>query len=89
MNRRYNLGSGCEVKAKTAELQFNAKAAWLAISIFDNFYSIYFGTLESLSAKTGIPIGDTHYQKYECLVTEKQHGLDFRPYKNIYEEGVE
>lgn len=88
-NGRYNLRSGCEIKAKKAELQFNAKAAWLAISIFDDIYSIYFGTLESLTTKTGIPIGETHFQRYECLVEEKQHGLDFRPYKNIYEEGVE
>lgn len=88
LNSRYNLGSDCEIKAKKAELQFNAKAAWLAISILDDFYSVYFGTLESLPVKTGIPIGETHFQKYECLVMEKQHGLDFRPYKNIYEEEV-
>jgi hypothetical protein len=25
----------------------------------------------------------------ECLVKEKQHGLDFRPYKNTYESSVE
>ncbi|WP_319587234.1 hypothetical protein [uncultured Desulfobulbus sp.] len=89
LNSRYNLGSNCIIKAKKAELQFNAKAAWLAISIFDDIYSIYFGTLESLTAKTGIPIGATHFQLYECLVKEKQHGLDFRPYKNIYEKGAD
>ncbi|MFH1217779.1 MAG: hypothetical protein V1706_14890 [Pseudomonadota bacterium] len=89
LNSRYNLGSDSETKAKKAELQFNAKAAWLAISILDGTYSIYFGTLESLTTKTGIPIGKTHFQKYECLVPERHHGLDFRPYKNTYEEGVE
>lgn len=89
LNSRYNLGNNSEIKARKAELQFNAKAAWLAISIFDDIYSIYFGTLESLRTKTGIPIGDTYFQRYECLVKEKQHGLDFRPYKNIYEEGGE
>jgi hypothetical protein len=89
LNSRYNLGSNSEFKAKNAELQFNAKAAWLAISIFDDSYSIYFGTLESLRTKTGIPIGEAYFQMYECLVKEKQHGLDFRPYKNIYEDGGE
>ena len=89
LNSRYNLGSNSKIKAKKAELQFNAKAAWLAISIFDDIYSVYFGTLESLRTKTGIPIGDSYFQRYECLVKEKQHGLDFRPYKNIYEEGGE
>ena len=63
LNSRYNLGSDCEMKAKKAELQFNAKAAWLAISIFDDIYSIYFGTLESLRTKTGIPIGDSLFSK--------------------------
>jgi len=85
LNSRYNFTRDCEKKAKKAELQFNAKAAWLAISIFDDLYSIYFGTLECLPMKTGIPIGEAHFQRYECLVKEKKHGLDFRPYKNIYE----
>jgi len=66
-------------------LQFNAKAAWMAISIFDDIYSIYFGEFDSLSVKTGIPMGKIHFQRYECLVKEKQHGLDFSPYKNVYE----
>ena len=85
LNSRYKLGSHCKIKAKKAELKFKAKAGWMAISIFDDFYSIYFGTLECLPVKTGVPMGETHVHKYECLVKEKQHGLDFRPYKNVYE----
>ncbi|MGR3311419.1 MAG: hypothetical protein ACUZ77_11685 [Candidatus Brocadiales bacterium] len=85
LNSRYNLGKDCSSKAKKAELQFNAKAAWMAISIFDNIYSIYFGAFNSLSVKTGISMGEKYFEKYECLVKEKQHGLDFRPYKNVYE----
>jgi hypothetical protein len=84
LNSRYNLGSDCSIKAKKAELQFKAKAAWMAISIYDNIYSIYFGMLNSLTVKTGIPMGESHFAKYECLVNEKSHGLDFSPYKNIY-----
>ncbi|MBI5674646.1 MAG: hypothetical protein HZC48_02300 [Nitrospirae bacterium] len=86
LNGRYNLGSDCATKAKKAELEFNAKAAWMAITIFDNIYSVYLGTLECLPLKTGIPMGENHFERYECLVKEKQHGLDFSPYKNVYEE---
>jgi len=62
-----------------------SKAAWMAISIFDNIYSIYFGLLDSLKVKTGIPMGEEYIAVYECFVNEKNHGLDFRPYKNIYD----
>ena len=85
LNDRYKLGTDCVAKANKAELQFNAKASWMAISIFDDIYSVYFGALDSLSAKTGIPMGENHFKRYECLVKEKRHGLDFSPYKNIYE----
>ena len=57
----------------------------MAISIYDDLYSIYFGMFDSLSVKTGIPMGEKHFAKYECMVNEKQHGLDFSPYKNVYE----
>jgi hypothetical protein len=82
------LGRDCASKANKAELQFNAKAAWMAISLFDDTYSIYFGAFESLSSKTDIPMGENHFKRYECLVKEKQHGLDFSPYKNVYEQKV-
>lgn len=77
------------MKAQRAELQFNARAAWMAITIFDDIYSVYFGTLDALPVKTGVPMGENHFQRYECLVEEKQHGLDFSPYKNVYEKRVE
>jgi len=84
LNNRYKLGSGYAAKAEKAELQFNAKAAWMAISIFDDVYSVYFGTLSSLSGKTGIPMDKSNLEEYECLVKEERHGLDFSPYKNVY-----
>jgi len=89
LNSRYKLGNDCEMKAQNAEVHFNAKAAWMAISIFDDIYSVYFGTLECLEMKTGIPMTSSHLPRYECFVKEKQHGLDFRPYKNTYESNVE
>jgi hypothetical protein len=89
LNSRYKLGNDCEMKAKNAEVHFNATAAWMAISVLDDIYSVYFGTLECLELKTGIPMTASHLSRYECLVREKQHGLDFRPYKNTYERNVE
>ena len=86
LNSRYNLGSDCGAKARKAELEFGATAAWMAITILDDIYSVYFGTLDSLPAKTGIPMGESHLKRYECLVKEKSHGLDFTPYKNKYEK---
>ncbi len=85
INGRYNLGNDCELKAKNAELKFNAKAAWMAISIDNGIYSVYFGRLDSLKLKTGIPMTEQNLQNYECLVNEKNHGLDFSHYKNVYE----
>ena len=85
LNTRYNLGRDCTTKVKNAELEFNAKAAWMAISICDDNYSIYFGTFDLLLGKTGIPMGIVHTEKYECLAYEEKHGLDFSPYKNVYE----
>jgi hypothetical protein len=89
LNNRYKLGTDCESKAKKAELKFKAMAAWMAISIFDTLYSVYFGTLESLAGKTGIPMDDNDTMKYDCFAKDKQHGLDFKPYKNIYEKRVD
>jgi hypothetical protein len=89
LNDRYKLGTDCKSKARQAELKFNATAAWMAISILDDVYSVYFGTLDALAGKNGIPMGDNDITKYDCLAKEKHHGLDFKPYKNIYEKSVE
>ncbi len=86
LNSRYKLGKDCNNQAARAESQFKAKAAWIAISIYDDIYSIYFGTLDILEGNTGIPMTDKHLKKYECLVYEKPHNIDFTPYKNIYED---
>ena len=56
LNSRYNLGKNYHDHAKQAESKFKAKAAWLAISIYDDIYSVYFGTLESLNGNSGMPM---------------------------------
>jgi hypothetical protein len=83
LNSRYKLGKDCYIHAKNAEKEFKAKPAWMAISIFDDIYSVYFGTLELLSGNTGILMSDKHLKRYKCLVNDKPHNLDFKPYKNI------
>ena len=85
LNSRYNLCADCETKANLASIHFDAKPAWLAISISDDVYSVYFGTLDILKVKTGIPMSEPYLCNYECFANERQHGLDFKPYKNTYE----
>ncbi len=85
LNSRYNLGNNSENKAKGAEATFNAKAAWMAISIFDDVFSIYFGEFAALKLNTGIPMNEASLKNYECLVNERYHGIDFSHYKNVYE----
>ena len=44
-----------------------------------NTLSAYFGAIDSLSVKTGIPMGENHFGRYECLVKEKTTRLGFQP----------
>lgn len=88
LNGRYKLGKNYHDYAKQAESKFNAKAAWLALSISDDIYSVYFGTLESLNGKSGILMTEKNLKHYECLVNERAHNIDFSPYKNVYEDKI-
>jgi hypothetical protein len=84
VNDRYKLNRDCFAKAQQAEKQFKAKAAWLAIPITDDTYSAYFGTLDLLNT-CGIIMTEPYLPRYECLVEERPHNIDFAPYKNVYE----
>jgi len=46
----------------------------------------YLGSLSQLDGKKGVPMGDMHLSKYQCLAENKDHGLYFKPYLNIYKE---
>ena len=82
LNARYNLGSGCAVNAQRVASEYDAVPAWMAISITDQTYSVYFGRLDSLRLPTGIPMGASHVTKYRCLADDQYHHLNWAPYRN-------
>jgi len=82
LNARYNLGSGCAANAQRVASKYGAVPAWMAISITDQTYSVYFGRLDSLRLSTGIPMAASHVSQYRCLANEQLHHLDWAPYRN-------
>jgi hypothetical protein len=86
LNSRYNLGERCYDNAKTACHKYKAEPFWMAVQFFGDKYSAYFGSLSQLEGKKGIPMGPAHIPKYICLAEKKEHGIDFKPYLNIYKE---
>ncbi len=71
---------------KSAEKQFDAEPYWMAVQFDGNIYSAYFGSLAQLDGKKGIPMNVQHLSKYKCLSYNQKHGIDFRPFLNIYKE---
>jgi hypothetical protein len=86
VNSRYKLGERCYEDAKAACCQYDAEPYWMAIQFEGDKYSVYFGSLSILDGKKGIPMATTHLSKYQCLAKGKEHGIDFKPYLNIYKE---
>lgn len=81
LNSRYNLlYSQVDVNAICAEYQ--AAPYWMAIQFHGEHYSVYIGSLFDLAGKRAIPMTVNHTLKYECLVNNVKHGIDFRPYSN-------
>jgi len=78
LNSRYKLGSNARQKAKDAEIEYGAEAYWMAVQ-FDEFtYSIYFGSLEELNERNGIPVRECEEGNVgTCLVKDKRHYFDF------------
>lgn len=56
INNRYNLGSNAYENAKKAELKYKGIAYWMAIQFDLHYYSVFFGSLESLNGSKAIPI---------------------------------
>ena len=86
INSRYKLGEGCYEHAEDACRQYKAKPYWMAIQFEGGKYSAYFGSLSQLDGKKGIPMGTIHLSQYKCLAENKEHGIDFKPYLNLYNE---
>lgn len=86
LNSRYKLGERCYENAKDACRRYNAEPYWMTVQFDGGQYSAYLGSLSQLDGKKGIPMGDLHLSKYQCFAKNKEHGIDFEPYLNIYKE---
>ena len=85
LNSRYNLGSKCYEHANNAEKQYNAKAAFLSISLDFNTYCAYFGLLSDLNGSLGINMSEKAVIKYTCLAKDALHDFNYADIKNEYE----
>ncbi len=84
LNDRYKLGNNCYENAKAAAEHYDAVAYWMAIQFDNDKYTVYFGSLAQLEGKKAIPMSEPHLGQYKCLAHNQKHGIDFRPYSNIY-----
>jgi len=85
LNSRYKLGSKCYEHAEVAEVQFNAKAAWLTISLDSKTFSAYFGLLSSLNGSRGVNMSEKAVVSYQCLAKDAPHQFNYAELKNVYE----
>lgn len=86
LNSRYKLGDKCYQNAKVACEQLKAEPYWMAVQFDGRRYSVYLGSLYMLNGNKGIPMNQIHLTKYLCMVDNKEHGIDFHPYLNTYDE---
>lgn len=86
LNDRYKLGDNCYENAEATEKHYVAVAYWMAVQFDIDRYTVYFGSLDQLGDKKAIPMSEPHLGQYQCLARNKKHGIDFRPYLNIYKE---
>ena len=85
VNNRYNIGSKAYENAKYAERKYGGKAYWMAIQFDMHYYSVFFGSLESLNGSKAIPIDKCESGEIGIiLVNKKRHYFDFEYYKNIW-----
>lgn len=89
LNSRYKLGNNACEKAKAAEIEYQAKAHWMAIQFDEHTYSVFFGSLDELGLRNGIPIRECEDGRVGiCLVTDKRHYFDFSFFVNKKGKGV-
>ena len=83
LNAHYNLGGNAYQKAKSAELEYEAEAHWMAIQFDAQTYSVYFGSLAELNQRNAIPIKECENGSVgTCLVKDKRHYFDFSFFEN-------
>ena len=83
LNTRYNLGSNAYENASYAEEKYDAKAYWLAVQFDSISFSVYFGSLDSLSGSKAIPVNKCENGLIgEIWELNKRHYFDFDYYSN-------
>lgn len=83
LNSHYNLGSNAYEKAVLAEIEYGAKAYWMAIQFDMQAFSIYVGSLEELDRRHAIPVGECEKGRFgRCLAKDKRHYFDFSFFEN-------
>ncbi len=85
LNARYKLGARCHEHAATAEREWRANAAWLAICLEPKTYDAYFGLLAELDGGLGIRMSARAVASYRCLARAVRHGFDHAKLQNTYE----
>jgi hypothetical protein len=86
INNRYKLGKNAHENAEKAEIEYNAKAYWMAIQFDVKSYSVFFGSLkelEELENANAIPVSKC--MKEECgkiLAKDVPHYFDFSYFGN-------
>lgn len=86
LNSRYKLGENCYKNAEIVSTEFDATAAFLAISFEADkqTYSGYFGELAILKGNKGVPVGEKHLSNYECLGKDIKSDINLSKLKNTY-----
>ncbi len=89
LNSRYKLGDTPKLleKIKTDKKYNDFKdhiPGWLAIPLEEKTYDAYFGLIEDLSNKRGIPMSKKAICGYECLASSRSHNIKYETFKNIY-----
>lgn len=83
LNARYKLGAKANDHARSAEVELDAEAYWMAIPFDSEHYSVYLGSMASLGGKLGIPVGKCINEDFgECLVENRRHYFDFSFFTN-------
>jgi len=89
LNSRYKLGdtekklNKIRTEAKYSEYKCHV-SAWLAISFEEKTFDAYFGTIEQLENKRGIPMSEKNLLKYERFAERENHDFDSAEFKNVY-----
>lgn len=90
-NPRFRLGGArkCRELARRVAEELAVKGAWVIIRYEPQVCDAYFGTLDQIDQlcrkppATAILTGPEYLSQYECLCTNRPHGLDYGQITNV------